>query len=48
MFKSDLFSDVSLNQWIRRLPDLMVEKHLHLSASEIKQIPDAKDPVLPR
>jgi oxalate decarboxylase len=48
MFKSDLFSDVSLNQWIRRLPVLMVEEHLHLNANEIKQIPDAKDPVLPR
>jgi oxalate decarboxylase len=48
MFKSAVFSDVSLNQWIRRLPDLMVEEHLHLSASEIKRIPDAKDPVLPQ
>jgi len=48
MFKSDLFSDVSLNQWIRRLPVLMVEEHLHLNANEIKQIPDAKEPVLPR
>jgi oxalate decarboxylase len=48
MFKSDQFSDVSLNQWIRRLPEQIAEAHLHLSSSEIQQIPDAKDPVLPR
>jgi oxalate decarboxylase len=46
MFKSDIFSDVSLNQWIRRLPDQMVEEHLHLNTGETKRIPDAKDPVL--
>jgi oxalate decarboxylase len=48
MFKSAEFSDVSLNQWIRRLPQQMVEEHLHLDASEIRQIPDAKEPVLPK
>jgi oxalate decarboxylase len=46
MFKSAEFSDVSLNQWIRRLPEQIVEQHLHLDAGEIQQIPDAKDPVL--
>jgi oxalate decarboxylase len=48
MFKSSEFSDVSLNQWIRRLPTQIVEQHLHLTASEIQQIPNAKDPVLPQ
>jgi oxalate decarboxylase len=48
MFKSDTFSDVSMNQWIRRLPKLMVEEHLHLDANEINRIPDAKYPVLPK
>ncbi|MBB6142449.1 oxalate decarboxylase [Silvibacterium bohemicum] len=48
MFKSDQFSDVSLNQWIRRLPEQIAEAHLHLSSSELQQIPDAKDPVLPQ
>jgi len=47
MFKSAVFSDISLNQWIRRLPGLLVQEHLHLDANEIKQIPDAKDSVLP-
>jgi oxalate decarboxylase len=46
MFKSAEFCDVSLNQWIRRLPEQIVEQHLHLDAGEIQQIPDAKDPVL--
>lgn len=46
MFKSDRFSDVSLNQWIRRLPQQMVREHLHLDKDEIDRIPDAKEPVL--
>jgi oxalate decarboxylase len=48
MFKSAEFSDVSLNQWIRRLPAQIVEQHLHLNAAEIQRIPNAKDPVLPQ
>jgi oxalate decarboxylase len=48
MFKSPRFSDVSLNQWLRRLPVQMVQEHLHLSVEEIAGIPDAKDPVLPK
>ena len=48
MFKSAEFSDVSLNQWICRLPEQIVQQHLHLNAGEIHQIPDAKDPVLPQ
>ncbi len=48
MFKSNTFSDVSLNQWVRRLPELMVQEHLHLNTTEIHQIPNAKDPVLPQ
>jgi len=48
MFKSAEFSDVSLNQWIRRLPVQIVEQHLHLNAAEIQRIPNAKDPVLPQ
>jgi oxalate decarboxylase len=48
MFKSAEFSDVSLNQWIRRLPEQIVEQHLHLNGGEIQRIPDAKDPVLPQ
>jgi oxalate decarboxylase len=46
MFKSSYFSDVSLNQWIRRLPTHMVNEHLHLDGSELVQIPDRKRVVL--
>lgn len=46
MFKSREFVDVSLNQWIRKLPKLMVEEHLKLDAGEIDKIPEKKQPVL--
>ncbi len=46
MFKAPEFSDISLNQWVRRLPSQMVEDHLHLTPTEQKQIPDKKLPVL--
>ncbi len=46
MFKSAEFLDVSLNQWIRRLPKLIVEEHLKLDASEIEKIPGGEKPVL--
>ncbi|MCU1294423.1 MAG: bicupin, oxalate decarboxylase family [Bryobacterales bacterium] len=48
MFKSSVFSDISLNQWIRRLPPQMVMEHLHLEQSEIRKIPQESSPVLPR
>lgn len=47
MFKSDIYVDVSLSQWLRRLPAHIVEEHLHLSESEIKRIPEEKNLVLP-
>ena len=43
MFKSGYFSDVSLNQWIPRLPGLIAKEHLHLDAGEIGRIPDRKE-----
>jgi oxalate decarboxylase len=46
MFKSAEFVDVSLNQWIRRLPKLIVEEHLKLDAGEIDEVPEMKQPVL--
>ena len=45
MFKSPLYADVSLNQWIRRLPELITKEHLHLDSAEISRIPNVKDPV---
>jgi oxalate decarboxylase len=46
LFKSSYFSDVSLNQWIRRLPPMMVTQHLHLNPSDLSHIPDRKDVVV--
>ncbi len=46
MFKSGYFSDVSLNQWIRRLPQQMVNQHLHLDQAEVSQISNKKNVVI--
>jgi oxalate decarboxylase len=43
LFKSDEFIEFSLDQWLRRLPPLITEQHLRLSASEIAKIPDTKN-----
>jgi oxalate decarboxylase len=42
MFKSKQFEDVSLNNWIRRLPPELVTSHLGLSAATAKMIPSEK------
>ncbi len=47
MFKSDKYQDVSLNQWIARMPDKMAEAHLKLPASVIRKAPKDKETVLP-
>ncbi len=45
-FASDLFLDVSLNNWLRRLPTKMVTDHLGFDADTIKKIPADKLEVL--
>ncbi len=47
MFKTDKYQDVSLNQWIARMPDKMVEAHLKLPVSVIRAAPRDKETVLP-
>lgn len=42
MFKSASYQDVSLNQWIARMPDRMAEAHLKLAASTIRVAPQSK------
>jgi oxalate decarboxylase len=42
MFKSDQFVDVSLNNWIRRLPPETVTSHLNLDPEQIAKIPAEK------
>jgi oxalate decarboxylase len=39
-FKTSRYSDFSLNQWIRRLPEQIISEHLHLDSSDLKRIPD--------
>jgi oxalate decarboxylase len=42
MFASDIFEDVSLNQWLRRLPAQMVLAHLGFDQASLAKIPDEK------
>ena len=42
MFKAHEFVDVSLNNWIRRLPPELVTSHLGLDAATIQTIPSEK------
>jgi oxalate decarboxylase len=46
LFKTSVYADFSLNQWIRRLPPLMAREHLKLETAEIEKIPDVKSVVL--
>ncbi len=42
MFKSHRFEDVSLSNWLRRLPREVVTAHLGLNVTQIAAIPAAK------
>ncbi len=46
MFKADRFVDVSLNNWLRRLPPEAVRAHLNLTAEQIEKIPADKELVI--
>jgi len=48
MFKASRYQDVSLNQWIARMPDKMAQAHLKLSAATIRQAPQGDYDVLPK
>jgi oxalate decarboxylase len=48
MFAASEFRDVSLNNWIRRLPPEMVASHLRLDKNAIQTIPTEKLEILPR
>ena len=39
---TDIFEDVSLNQWLRRLPVQMVQAHLGFDNATLAKIPDGK------
>jgi oxalate decarboxylase len=42
MLPTDKFEDVSLNQWLRRLPAQMVQAHLGFDQATLAKIPDEK------
>jgi oxalate decarboxylase len=46
LFAADHFLDVSLNNWIRRLPISIVEEHLGLDDATIKRIPATKTEII--
>jgi oxalate decarboxylase len=48
MFKSARYQDVSLNQWIARMPDKMAQAHLKLTTSVIRSAPQDKSVILPK
>ena len=47
MFKASKFEDISLNQWIARMPDYMAQAHMKLPISVIRTGPKDKETVLP-
>lgn len=46
MFKADQFVDVSVNNWLRRLPVEAVSAHLNLDQQQIAKIPSEKELVI--
>jgi oxalate decarboxylase len=42
MFKSPRFQDISLNEWIARMPDGMAQAHLKLPISVVRHAPQTK------
>jgi oxalate decarboxylase len=39
MFKADRYVDISMNNWLRRLPPELVTSHLNIDDATIKKIP---------
>src|SRR5215471_19663692 len=46
MFKADQFVDVSLNNWLRRVPPEAVTAHLNLDSAQLAKIPPEKELVI--
>jgi oxalate decarboxylase len=47
MFQTSRYSDISLNEWIARLPNAMAEAHLKIPVNTIRSAPQRKNDVLP-
>ncbi len=48
MFKAPRYQDVSLNNWIARVPPEMAQAHLKLAAAAIARVPSEKNVILPK
>ena len=48
VFAAPQFQDVSLNQWIARMPDKMAQAHLKLDIATIRSAPQSKEPLILR
>jgi oxalate decarboxylase len=48
LFKTSYFSEVSLDQWLRRLPVQMTKQHLRLDQAAIGRIPDTNNNIFAR
>jgi hypothetical protein len=48
MFKTGRYLDISLNEWIARMPDKMAQAHLKLPISAIRRAPQTKINCLPK
>jgi oxalate decarboxylase len=48
LFKTSKYQDVSLNQWIARMPDKMAQAHLKLAVQTIRSAPQDKTLVFPK
>ncbi|WP_263372567.1 cupin domain-containing protein [Granulicella cerasi] len=46
LFKASSFEDISLNQWIARMPDRMAEAHLKIPVEKIRMAPQERLAVL--
>ena len=46
MFKADQFVDVSLNNWLRRVPPEAVTAHINLNREQIAKIPSEKELII--
>jgi oxalate decarboxylase len=46
MFKADQFVDVSVNNWIRRLPPEAVSAHMNIDKLQIARIPSEKELII--
>jgi oxalate decarboxylase len=48
MFKTNIFQEISLNEWLSHTPQQLVASHLHLDKATLDAIPKDKSVIVPR